>query len=283
MPSKKRRISKRRIKGKKHRYILLILFLIVAATFFLYKEFSEEGVQRKKDLKPKISKQVQPEERFKPLPRVAIVIDDLGPSKKAAVNILNINASLTLSILPHETYTKWIAGEGHSRGYDVLGHIPMEAIKPHRLGKGGLYTWMTDNEVRETLEEDLDSIPYIKGVSNHMGSAFTKDERTMYIVISGLKEHRLFFLDSLTTPKSVGFKLAMEQGVKTIKRDIYLDNEDNPDYIETQWKRLVKIARKRGYAIALAHPRKNTIEFLKKTLPSNKVTVVPLSEIIASP
>ncbi len=270
--------SKRRIKTKKHRHILLILFLIIATTFFLYKEFSKE------DLKPRISKQVQPKERPEPLPKVAIVIDDLGPSKKAAVNVLNnINASLTLSILPHETYTKWIAEQGHSLGYDVIGHIPMEAREPHSLGKGGLYTWMTDYEILETLAEALDSIPYIKGVSNHMGSSFTEDERAMYVVISGLKEHGLFFLDSRTTPKSVSIKLAREQGVKTLKRDIFLDYKDSPDDIETQWEKLIKIAQKNGYAIALAHPRENTVEFLKKILPSNKVTVVPLSELAVSP
>lgn len=269
--------SRRRIKTKKHRHILLILLLIVAATFFLYEEFS------KKDLKPRISRQVQPKKRPEPLPKVAIVIDDLGPSKKAAVNVLNINASLTLSILPHETYTEWIAEKGQSLGYDVIGHIPMEAGEPYRLGKGGLYTWMTDYEILETLVEDLDSIPYIKGISNHMGSAFTKDERAMYVVISGLKERKLFFLDSLTTPKSVSIKLAREQGVKTLKRDIFLDYKDSPDDIEAQWEKLIKIAQKKGYAVTLAHPRKNTVEFLKKTLPSNKVTVVPLSELAVSP
>jgi polysaccharide deacetylase 2 family uncharacterized protein YibQ len=276
MPSKEGRIKRRKIKGRKNRHILLILLLVVIGTFFIYREFSKEDIQ------PRVPKRVQPEERQKVLPKIAIIIDDLGSSKNAAISVFNINVSLTLSILPHEIYTVWIADEGHRRGYDVIGHIPMEAKEPHALGKGGLYTWMTDSEIRETLEGDLASIPYIKGISNHMGSAFTEDERVMHILLSVLKERGLFFLDSLTTPNSVGIKFARKQGIKALTRDIFLDNEDNPEYIEKQWERATKIAKKKGYAIILAHPRKNTVEFLKKALSKGEITAVPLSELFAS-
>ncbi len=279
MPSRRRR----KTRYKKHYHILFILLLIVAVTFFLYEESGKEDLQGKKDPKSEISRQVQPEEIAEHIPKVAIVIDDLGPSKKAALKVFDIKAPLTLSIFPHKTYTKWIAEQGHRLGYDVIGYIPMEASKPYRLDKGGLYTWMTDYEIRETLKEALDSIPHIKGVSNHMGSAFTKDERTMYAAISVLKEYGLFFLDSFTTPESAGIKIATEHKVKTLKRDIFLDYKDSPDYIEARWEELIKLARRKGYAIAIAHPRKITVEFLKNALPSNEVMVVPLSELLVSP
>ena len=255
--------------------------MIAAATFFFYREPGKETFIHKPQ--PGVTKKTEPKERTKPLPEVAIVIDDLGPSKKAVLEVFNINASLTFSILPLETYTKWIAEEAYRLGYDVIGHIPMEASKPHSLGKGGLYTWMTDNEILDALAEDLDSIPHIKGISNHMGSAFTEDERTMYVLMSGIKERGLFYLDSLTTPASVGSRIAREHGIKVLIRDIFLDYKDSPRDIETQWKKLIGIARKKGYAIAIAHPKNNTIEFLKKTLPSNQVTVVPLSEFAGFP
>jgi len=283
MASKKRRIARRKIKGKKHRHALFIIFLIVVATFFLHKEFSKDSFQQKKDLRSKIAKPAQPEEKQGTLPKVAVVIDDLGSSKKAAIKALRINAPITLSILPQETYSRWIAVQGHGLGHDVIGHIPMEAIKPHKLGKGGLYTWMDEDEILATLEEDFNSIPHIKGISNHMGSAFTKDERAMSVVISWVNEHGLFFLDSLTVSGSAGIRLAQEKGVRAIKRDIYLDNNDSPEYLEAQWNKLVKIAGERGYAIALAHPGENTIEFLKKAIPVSKIKVVPLSELVIIP
>ena len=150
MPSKKRRISKRKIKNKKHRHVLFILLLIAIAVFFMRKEFSKDISLPEKPVERPPVQDILPQETVKAVPKIAIVIDDLGPSKKAADNLFAMNAPFTFSILPHETYSQWIADKAHSLGHDVIGHIPMEAIKPHQLGKGGLYTWMTDEEILET-------------------------------------------------------------------------------------------------------------------------------------
>ena len=261
---------------KKRRHIAFILLLIIAAVFFYVEEFEKEKRHRKK---PEITKhEVRPPVR---LPKIAIVIDDLGPSRKLAEQLLKIKSPLTLSILPQQDYSAWIAEEGDRLGRDIMLHIPMEASKPLKLGKGGLYTWMTDREIFQTLEEDLRSVPHVKGANNHMGSAFTQDERAMSAVLSELKKRRLFFVDSLTTPDSAGFRLANAMGMKAFHRDVFLDDSSDPVEIGVQWKRLVATARKRGHAIMLAHPRKNTLEFLQKALRDNKeVTVVPVSELV---
>jgi len=217
----------------------------------------------------------------KALPKVAIVIDDLGPNKQIAREVLKLKGPLTLSILPQQSYSAWIAREGNRLGRDIMIHIPMEASRPLKLGKGGLYTWMTDREIIQTIEEDLLSVPHVKGANNHMGSLFTRDERVMKTVISELRGRGLFFLDSLTTPESVGFRLAKEQGLKTLRRDVFLDDSDDPGEIRTQWEKLIKAANQKGHAVALGHPKKNTIEFLQKVLSSSKeVTIVPVSELI---
>ncbi len=270
--------AKRRIKAKKKRsyLIIFVLFIAIAGIFFFCEESGRREIPEK-TAKPAIPVIPRPEI----LPKVAIVMDDLGPNKKAAERVLRLKAPLTLAILPQEVYTAWIAGEGHRLGHEIIGHIPMEAEKPHRLGNGGLYTWMTGREIVKTLSEDLRSIPYITGVSTHMGSAFTQDKRAMQAMIRELKKRRLLFLDSRTTPKSVGFKLAKAHGLKALERDVFLDDKDDPREIGIQWKRLVIIARKKGHAIVQAHPRKNTLEFLQKALEnSREVKVVPLSELI---
>jgi polysaccharide deacetylase 2 family uncharacterized protein YibQ len=198
-----------------------------------------------------------------------------------AMGILVINAPLTLSILPQEVYSAWIAEEGYKLGRDVIMHVPMEATRPLKLGKGGLYTWMTDEEIANVMDKNVNSIPHIIGVSSHMGSAFTKDQRVMHAVISELKKKQLFFLDSVTSPRTVGYKTAKELGLKAYKRDVFLDDSNDPEDIAVQWNRLVRIARSKGYALALGHARKNTIEFLEETLKNNsEVLVVPLTKLM---
>ncbi|HBH61517.1 MAG TPA: hypothetical protein DDX85_07225 [Nitrospiraceae bacterium] len=273
---------------KKRRHVAFILLFIITAVLFYVEEFERDKLPGgildifRYGKKPGVTAPEIPRTRVHTaLPKVAIVIDDLGPNKQMAREVLKLHGPLTLSILPRQTYSAWIAEEGNRLGRDIILHLPMEAEKPLRLGKGGLYTWMTDREISQTIEEDIQSVPYIKGANNHMGSSFTRDERVMYAVISELKERRLFFLDSLTTPESVGFTLAKAQGLKTLRRDIFLDNSDDPGEIDIQWNRLIEEARQRGHAVALGHPKKNTIAFLQKALSSNKeITIVPLSELV---
>jgi hypothetical protein len=267
-------------KNKKH-HIIFILFLIIAGIFLLHEEF---GKEKKPKITPAITKPDKKSEKVLPKPvkpKVAIIIDDLGPNKNVAKEVLALKAPLTLSILPLQTYSAWIAEEGHRLGHDVIAHIPMETEKSYKLGEGGLYTWMTDKEIADTLNNDISSIPHALGVSNHMGSAFTQDKRAMQALIAELKKKKLFFLDSLTASGSVGFHLAEMNGIKALDRDIFLDDNDNPSEIELQWKKLINIANKKGYAVLLAHPRKNTLEFLQKNLQNNnEVTVVPVSALM---
>jgi polysaccharide deacetylase 2 family uncharacterized protein YibQ len=215
-----------------------------------------------------------------PLPKIAVVVDDLGPNKRPVQSLLDSAVPLVFSILPHETHSKWIADTAYERGHEIIAHIPMEAETEKKLGAGGLYTWMKADEIQEVLEKDVETIPHIIGISNHMGSAFTADEKAMDVLMAALKEKKFVFLDSMTTQTSAGTIAARKHGVHLYKRNIFLDNKDDPAYIEKQWKKAVKLAKQRGYAIVLAHPRKNTITFLEKVLRKNDVEFVTLSELL---
>ena len=264
---------------------MFVLFLAVISIFLFFEEFSKDDTQKPlpgiSSSAPKVKRTPSKIQPSVSLPKVSIVMDDLGTNRKTAEIVLDLNAPLTLSILPHEKHSAWIAKEGHRLGHDIIAHIPMEAITPQNLGKGALKTGMSSKDIARTLAGNIGSIPHISGVSSHMGSAFTKDERAMRALISELKKHRLFFLDSFTTAESKGYRLAKEEGLAALRRDVFLDNKDDLREIEVQWKRLLKISREKGYAIALAHPRKKTLEFLQMKLENNKeVTVVPITELI---
>lgn len=240
------------------------MLLIAAGIFLFIGESGKEDIPENyfDIFKSKKKPEILPP---KTLPRVAVVMDDLGTSRELAEKVLVLNGPLTLSILPRQRYSTWTAKEGTRLGLDIIIHLPMEATRPLKLGEGGLYTWMDDKAIVQIVKEDIRSVPNIIGASNHMGSAFTKDKRAMLVVISELKKRRLFFLDSLTTPETVGFKLAKAQGLNTVRRDIFLDNTDNLKEIEIQWNKLIKIANRRGHAIALAHPKKKYVRVSAKS------------------
>ena len=147
-------------------------------------------------------------------------------------------------------------------------HVPMMPHIQASLAPVTLDTEMSDDEIREKFAEMLERYEGVEilGINNHMGSKFTEDERAMEVIMSELKSKNLYFLDSKTTPKSVGKKVAQEYGVPYITRDVFLDNENDYKYIMGQLLILEQIAGKKGFVVAIGHPKSETYKALKTWL-----------------
>ena len=199
--------------------------------------------------------------------KIAIVLDDWGYSLKNLGILEGIKYPLTLSVLPRLNYSAQVAGDLAKRGYEVILHLPMEPYERFRLEQNTILVSMGEQSIRQIIKEDLFSILSARGVSNHMGSRATSDTRTMSAVFKELKKRNLYFLDSLVSPKSVCGQLAKDLGLDFARRDIFLDNQQDPAYIKGQIYKLKALARMRGEAIGIGHDRKATLEVLKEVMP----------------
>jgi len=220
-------------------------------------------------------------------PRVAIIIDDLGNDLSMAQAFLNLPAPLTLSILPHTPFARQVEEKAREKGTEVLVHLPMEperypGINP---GPGTLLSTMSPDELLETLEKDLDAVPSAKGVNNHEGSKMTAEAELLYPVFTVLKKRGLFFIDSRTTSRSVCRPSARLLRLPFGSRDVFLDHEKDPEFITGQLRELIRIAQKKGFAIAIGHPGALTLETLGQALPELKkqVEIVPVSRLARIP
>ena len=217
--------------------------------------------------------------------RVAIVVDDLGKESPISREILNWDLPLTLSILPFTPHAKSIASEAHQKGRDVILHLPME---PHgypkiQPGEGALLEEMDEEELLRQLSKDIEAIPYIKGVSNHMGSRLMEDPEKMKIILSELKKRKLFFLDSRTTPQTVGLQTARTLGLKAAERNVFLDNSTDGKDVKRQLEQLIQLSLSTGKAIGIGHPHPSTIQSLKEMIPKIKergIKIVSLSDLM---
>ncbi len=220
-----------------------------------------------------------------PVARVAIVIDDMGTDLGKLESLIDLDVPVTVSVLPHLRHSRDVAEMAHASGLEVMLHLPMEPINPtvNNPGDGALFTGMPTDEIRSLLLADIESIPYLSGVNNHMGSRFTEDERGMRVVFEVLSQRGFFFLDSRTSPRSIALKLAHEFGVRSASRNVFLDNKREKEYIRGQFEELLRVARKRGRAIAIGHPYPETISVLKEALGSLEdegIEVVSVSELM---
>ena len=80
-----------------------------------------------------------------------------------------------------------------------------------------------------------------------MGSRATADSRVMEAVLATLRERQLFFLDSRTTPETIGYALARGMGVPTARRDLFIDPVDDRDAIEARLWELADSTKKQIY------------------------------------
>ncbi len=238
---------------------------------------------KKPDVKPPVFLPARPGEKSVV---IAVVIDDLGQDLKPARELIALPERITFAVMPGLTYSKKIAQLASEKKREILLHLPMEPI--NRNGKrqpiGTLRSDMTPREFITTINGDIESVPAAVGVNNHEGSALTENKEAMKFLMTELQTRNVFFLDSLTNPKSVAYATAKEFGLKAAKRDVFLDNEENnAEYIHGQLEELARIAKKRGKAIGIGHPHPVTISELRKWLGEIKgqgIEIVPVSQLM---
>ncbi len=222
----------------------------------------------------------------KPLPKLVIVLDDWGYSNQNFYYLRDIALKLDISVLPNHRYSRAAAEMAHRYGKEVMLHLPMEPLNlDKRYWEGVTITTDMDNEqIRQTVLSLLDSVPYVMGVNNHMGSKATADRRVMDTVAGALKGRVIFLVDSVSSSSSVVCKAARNNGMRCLKRDVFIDNDSNISYIKSQLRRALRIAEKKGYAVAIGHDRVNTLRAIleMETELLTRAEVVTAGELVSS-
>ncbi|PRM47908.1 divergent polysaccharide deacetylase family protein [Haemophilus influenzae] len=198
--------------------------------------------------------------------KLAIVIDDVGYHSKEDAAIFAMPREISVAIIPAAPYARVRNQEAKSQGRDILIHMPMQPISAIKIEDGGLHLGMSAAQVNDRVNTAKNIVRDAIGMNNHMGSAATADPQLMTYLMTALQEKHLFFLDSRTIGKSVAGKIAKEQGVRSLDRHIFLDDSNEFADVQRQFKAAIHYARKHGTAIAIGHPRPNTIAVLQAGL-----------------
>ncbi|MDH5436745.1 MAG: divergent polysaccharide deacetylase family protein [Gammaproteobacteria bacterium] len=217
-------------------------------------------------------------------PVISIIIDDMGNQYETGYRAVTLPGAVACAFLPHVAFTHKLAVIAHSYNKEVILHAPMQANGNNRLGPGGLTVDMSQEVFLKTLREDIASVPHVTGISNHMGSLLTRHPDHMVWLMHEMNRHgNMFFVDSKTTAKSVASRVAGDLGIPNVERDVFLDNIPENAAIEKQFKRLVKIAKLKGSAIAVGHAYAPTLAYLEKELlklDEHGVKLIPLAQMI---
>jgi polysaccharide deacetylase 2 family uncharacterized protein YibQ len=204
-------------------------------------------------------------------PRIALIIDDIGPSFYRARQFLKLCVPITFAILPKFRKSHPLAMEINSQGHEIMLHQPMEPYQSDiNPGPGALYVGDGAARIFRIMEENVSDVPFVAGVNNHMGSKFTTREKEMGEVLTFVKERSLFFVDSVTTGRSMGYETAKRLHMDAAFRNIFLDNRLEESAILSQLRKLKRHALKYGRAIGIGHPFPETAKAIDRFLRDHK-------------
>ncbi len=195
-------------------------------------------------------------------PELAFIIDDVS-QKRQLDAIRSIPFPVTPSIFPPSRMNPDSPRLARGLRHYMI-HLPMQSgsAKMNRFRK----TMMVHDDagtIRARIDEIRRLFPNARYINNHTGSVFTSDARAMAIAYDEMRKQGFVFLDSKTTGRSSVRKIVRRYGDPYLSRDVFLDNVQQRSYIRKQLMRAVRIAKKRGYAIAIGHPHPVTLRTLR--------------------
>lgn len=221
-------------------------------------------------------------------PKLVIIIDDMGLSRGYTQDIIDLPAPLTLAFLPYAERLEEFTTPAKNKGHELIIHVPMEPMNPDLdLGPHGLRTGMSKEDFKAILRDNIfNAFDGYVGINNHMGSKLTQDTQAMGWVMEELADKNLFFVDSKTIASSIAAKTAAQYNVPFAERDVFLDHYDTIDSVRKALHQLELVARRKGFGIAIGHPKSHTVKALQEWMPdaaARGYEFVPVSAVIFRP
>ncbi|WP_103645297.1 divergent polysaccharide deacetylase family protein [Campylobacter concisus] len=212
--------------------------------------------------------------------KLVLIIDDVATFEHASM-VKSIGLKITPSIFPATKTHPDTPSIARSFEFYMI-HLPMQAKHFDSPEIGTL----TVNESFESMLEKIKKIrkdfPRAKYTNNHTGSRFTSDYDAMDKAYRALIEQGFIFVDSKTIAQTAVARAAKKYNQPYISRDIFLDDDPSASAVRRELVAAVNLAKKRGYAIAIGHPKKNTIAVIKASKNNilKDVEVVYLKDIL---
>lgn len=204
-------------------------------------------------------------------PRLAVIIDDFGHNYgRVARGLLDLKVPITASILPGRNRSGRLEREARARGHAVFLHLPMEPedYPDQDPGHGAIFTTMSADSIARLLDALRGEFGRLDGFNHHMGSQASTEDAVVGPVLDWAARENLLVVDSYTAARSRVYPMARERELPALRVDLFLDGEEEsePEIMENL-AAAAAIARKRGWAVVIGHPRPETLSALSAMVP----------------
>lgn len=281
---------------RRHLYLFpLVLLLILAAAVLYFTQSSYGNYQVSETFTSTVNDDTAdiPANASIRNPKLAIILDDFGLNRDGIDDAMHINRHLTFAIMPFLKYSRQDAITAHAKGYEVIVHLPMQSQKkdnPGWLGPRPIKLNLKDADIDKITSDSISVIPYASGLNIHMGALASENKRVVSAVMRVVKRKKLYFVDSVTTPKTICRPVAKGLNTPFIARNVFLEGSSKNksiSYVKQQLSIAEKLALKNGYAVAIGHVGsaggKATIQAIMEMIPEIEdkgIKMVYVSELV---
>lgn len=227
----------------------------------------------------------KPFERKNSQPMVAIIVSGLGHNRAVTNLALGLPEQVTVSFSPYtKDLVSW-ATSIRANGHEMLIDLPMEPAN-YPASDPGPYGLLVDKGAAENnkrLEWQMSRFPMSMGFLTPQNEVFTANNEAFKFLLQSLSNRGLLLVVG-REPHRKDTREMIDGNTSAIAvADMLLDEELTASGIQTRLAALEELAKKNGYAIAVAQPYPVTVEQLRvwiNTLDSKGITLVPLSVIV---
>jgi len=187
-------------------------------------------------------------------PTIGIVVDDTGNVTDKLPLWTAIDAPLCFAVMPYPPLSQQLAEQLWQAGYVVMMHVPTDNAPPNSFsGTGQLATGMDRATVFSTLDSDITKVPHATGMNNHQGGRGCDQLDLMTYEVEWAKSKGLFVVDSNSSVSSKVTPACLALGLPKRLSEVFIDHQNEPDYIRGAMRELAGLARKNGTAIGICH------------------------------
>ncbi len=185
---------------------------------------------------------------------IALLLEESGEglgSWRLLERFCALRPPLGLALRPESERLGEVLDLAQARGHQVLVHLPVDPEEPP-----------APEVLRQQLRLAFKRVPEAVGVDVPAANARCTAE-----VLREARKNELFFVDRATALDFDAGTMAKEARVRTVHRDLFIDEADNRAEVEKKLWELAELAAQRGQALGLGQTRESTLLALEAMLP----------------
>jgi uncharacterized protein len=218
-------------------------------------------------------------------PMIAIIVTDLGLTKRSAELAIRLPEPVTLSFSPYTPdLSSWVAS-ARLAGHELLLDLPMEPVNYPARDPGPLALMVTrdqpGNEMR--LKKTMTTATGYMGFMMPQNEVFSSNNELFKSLIGVLSGRGLMLVVGKPPHKSETKEMLETGSLAHVVADTLIDEELTEAGIGARLTLLEQTAKQNGYAVGVARGYPLTLKELKQwaeKLEENGFTLVPVSIII---